>query len=143
MEGIPQHQLQIASLERARQEKGYPSAEEVIGMGVPAGLAQTLAPFQRGGVDFVHEKNGRALIADDMGLGKVSGRFWCVVDLKNPLRWRNSHFIVADYSRYCVNVNVLKRMAAVDIMPKLCSLPLGKRMQKVARKTDQHGLVNT
>ena len=71
VEGIPQHQLQIASLERARQEKGYPTPEEVIEMGVPAGLARALAPFQRGGVDFVNEKQGRALIADDMGLGKV------------------------------------------------------------------------
>lgn len=68
---IPQHQLQIASLERARQEKGYPTPDEVCQMGVPLGLAKALAPFQRGGVDFVNEKNGRALIADDMGLGKV------------------------------------------------------------------------
>lgn len=67
VERIPQHQLQIASLERARQEKGYPSVEEVIEMGVPAGLAKALAPFQRGGVDFVYEKEGRSLIADDMG----------------------------------------------------------------------------
>ena len=71
VEGIPQHQLQIASLEKARQERGYPTVEEIIDMGVPAGLAGALAPFQRGGVDFVFEKNGRALIADDMGLGKV------------------------------------------------------------------------
>lgn len=67
--GISQTQLQIASLERARQEKGYPSTGKVMEMGVPAGLAKALAPFQRGGVDFVVEKGGRALIADDMGLG--------------------------------------------------------------------------
>uniref|UniRef100_A0A7S3P599 Helicase ATP-binding domain-containing protein n=1 Tax=Amphora coffeiformis TaxID=265554 RepID=A0A7S3P599_9STRA len=71
VEGIPQHQLQIASLEKARQEKGYPTVEDVIEMGVPAKLANALAPFQRGGVDFVCEKDGRALIADDMGLGKT------------------------------------------------------------------------
>lgn len=71
VEGIPQHQLQIASLEKARQDKGYPEIDEVIRMGVPTKLALALAPFQRGGVDFVHEKGGRALIADDMGLGKV------------------------------------------------------------------------
>ena len=62
--GIPEHQLQIASLERARQEKGYPSVEAIIQVGVPRGLATALAPFQRGGVDFVVTKNGRALIAD-------------------------------------------------------------------------------
>jgi hypothetical protein len=62
--GIPANQLQIASLERARQEKGYPTPDELIEHGVPKGLANKLAPFQRGGVDFVREKGGRALIAD-------------------------------------------------------------------------------
>lgn len=62
--GIPPNQLQIASLERARQEKGYPEPDKLIEYGVPKGLANALAPFQRGGVDFVKEKNGRALIAD-------------------------------------------------------------------------------
>jgi len=71
LDGIPDHQLQIASLERARQEKGYPSAEELADRGVPRALANSLAPFQRGGVDFVLEKKGRALIGDDMGCGKT------------------------------------------------------------------------
>ena len=62
--GIPDHQLQIASLERERQEKGWPSVHDLCQQGVPKGLAMTLAPFQRGGVDFVLAKNGRALIAD-------------------------------------------------------------------------------
>lgn len=69
--GIPPHQLQIASLERARQEKGYPSVDNIVQAGVPLGLASALAPFQRGGVDFVVAKKGRALIADEMGLGKT------------------------------------------------------------------------
>jgi hypothetical protein len=64
VEGISSIQLKVASLERARQEKGYPSVEKLIEAGVPTGLAKTLAPFQRGGVDFVLEKKGRALIAD-------------------------------------------------------------------------------
>lgn len=64
VEGIPSIQLKIASLERARQEKGYPSVKKLREAGVPKGLARTLAPFQRGGVDFVLEKEGRALIAD-------------------------------------------------------------------------------
>lgn len=66
VDGIPQHQLQIASLERARQEKGYPTVEKVVELGVPMGLAKALAPFQRGGVEFVVEKGGRALLADGM-----------------------------------------------------------------------------
>jgi SWI/SNF-related matrix-associated actin-dependent regulator 1 of chromatin subfamily A len=64
VDGIPHRQLQIASLERARQEKGFPSSEDLVEKGVPPGLAAALAPFQRGGVDFVLEKQGRALIAD-------------------------------------------------------------------------------
>lgn len=64
VEGIPQHQLQVASMERARQAQGYPSAEQLEEKGVPSRLATALAPFQRGGVDFVRSKEGRALIAD-------------------------------------------------------------------------------
>lgn len=64
VEGIPPHQLQVASIERARQERGYPTAERLVELGLPKGLAHALAPFQRGGVDFVISKGGRALIAD-------------------------------------------------------------------------------
>lgn len=64
VQGIPPHQLQVASVERARQERGYPSASDLVEKGLPVGLASALAPFQRGGVDFVIAKNGRALIAD-------------------------------------------------------------------------------
>jgi hypothetical protein len=64
VDGIPQHQLQIASLARERQAKGYPTVEALIKRGVPTRLSKALAPFQRGGVDFVLDKNGRALIAD-------------------------------------------------------------------------------
>jgi hypothetical protein len=62
--GIPPHQLQIASLEHARQKKGFPTAQALVERDVPKGLAKALAPFQRGGVDFVLEKGGRALLAD-------------------------------------------------------------------------------
>lgn len=64
--GINEEQLRVASLGKARLEKGYPSVKKIIAMGVPKGLAHALAPFQRGGVDFVKEKDGRALIADGM-----------------------------------------------------------------------------
>lgn len=67
VKGIPQDQLKIASLGKARLDKGYPSVKKLINTGVPKGLANALAPFQRGGVDFVVEKKGRALIADEMG----------------------------------------------------------------------------
>ncbi|CAJ1896022.1 unnamed protein product [Cylindrotheca closterium] len=69
--GIPESQLKIASLGKARLERGFPSVGKILSKGVPKGLATTLAPFQRGGVDFVAERNGRALIADEMGLGKT------------------------------------------------------------------------
>jgi hypothetical protein len=71
VQGIPEDQLKIASLGKARLEKGYPSIEKIRSLGIPQGLARALAPFQRGGVEFVVEKEGRALIADDMGLGKT------------------------------------------------------------------------
>jgi SNF2 family DNA or RNA helicase len=71
VQGIPQAHLNIAMLGRQRLEKGYPSVRRLIHIGVPIRLANTLAPFQRGGVDFVYERHGRALIADEMGLGKT------------------------------------------------------------------------
>ena len=63
---IPRTHLTMATLERERQQKGYPPAEKIISSGVPLGLAKALAPFQRGGVDFIVHKKGRGLIADDM-----------------------------------------------------------------------------
>jgi hypothetical protein len=67
VEGIPEDQLKIASLGRARLDKSYPTPEKLISCGVPLGLSNALAPYQRGGVDFVLERKGRALIADEMG----------------------------------------------------------------------------
>jgi SNF2 family DNA or RNA helicase len=84
--GIPPNQLQIASLERARQEKGYPTPDQLVEYGVPVGLAQALAPFQRGGVDFVREKQGRALIADGTsGTWGIFVRSSFVSPLDSPL----------------------------------------------------------
>ncbi len=81
MVGIPQDQLKIASLGKARLEKGYPSTKKLISLGVPRGLATALAPFQRGGVDFVVEKRGRALIAD----GKIASHELVVMVLSVEL----------------------------------------------------------
>ena len=61
VEGIPQAHLNIAMLGRQRLEKGCPSVRKIMYLGVPVRLEKTLAPFQRGGVDFVHERRGRAL----------------------------------------------------------------------------------
>jgi len=36
-----------------------------------AGFGRQLMPFQREGVEFLHSKDGRALIGDEMGLGKT------------------------------------------------------------------------
>lgn len=77
VEGIDEAQLKIASLGKARLEKEYPSARKLVKMGVPKQLANALAPFQRGGVDFVIEKEGRALIADEMVSNYV--RVSCIV----------------------------------------------------------------
>lgn len=70
VEGIPQEQLTVASLGKQRMDRSYPSAEDLIDKGIPSGIAHALAPYQRGGVDFCLERKGRALLADDMGLGK-------------------------------------------------------------------------
>jgi hypothetical protein len=64
--GIDEIQLKIASLGKARLEKNYPSENKLVAWGVPENIANILAPFQRGGVEFVYEKGGRALIADEM-----------------------------------------------------------------------------
>ena len=71
VEGIPEDQLKIASLGKARLEKGFPSTAKIKSFGVPHGLATALAPFQRGGVEFVVEKEGRALIADGKWIKSV------------------------------------------------------------------------
>lgn len=68
--GIPPHQLKIASLGKEKMDRKYPSPKRLIKLGVPRGLSLSLAPYQRGGVDFVYGCNGNALIADEMGLGK-------------------------------------------------------------------------
>lgn len=64
VEPISQMHLKIASMGKARLARGYPSPNKLVLEGVPKGLANALAPFQRGGVDFAIDKQGRALIAD-------------------------------------------------------------------------------
>lgn len=70
--GIPASHLNIAMLAQQRKEKGYPSINKLIHIGVPEKIARTLAPFQRGGVEFVYERKGRALVADEMGKNSLN-----------------------------------------------------------------------
>jgi len=71
VESIPEYLLNVASLGRATSARGFPSVQDLRASGVPLGLARALAPYQRGGVDFVLQRHGLALIADEMGLGKT------------------------------------------------------------------------
>lgn len=71
VESIPEYLLNVASLGRATSARGFPSVQDLRKSGVPLGLARALAPYQRGGVDFVLQRHGLALIADEMGLGKT------------------------------------------------------------------------
>lgn len=46
---------------------------EAMMYSLPAGLRETLLPFQRDGVLYGLRRRGRCLIADEMGTGKVRG----------------------------------------------------------------------
>lgn len=48
-----------------------PPVEALVAAGVPAPLAAALLPFQRSGVAFALARGGRALVADEMGVGKT------------------------------------------------------------------------
>lgn len=48
-----------------------PGACEAMMYLLPAGLRQTLLPFQRDGVLYGLRRKGRCMIADEMGTGKV------------------------------------------------------------------------
>lgn len=51
-------------------EKIKVRTEEIVSVGGIPGLKGTLYPFQNVGVGFIESKNGRALVADEMGTGK-------------------------------------------------------------------------
>lgn len=57
-------------IEDWRKEETIQTAISEIELQLPKNLEQVLHPFQKQGVAFVESKGGRALIADDMGLGK-------------------------------------------------------------------------
>lgn len=65
VDGIPAEQLKAATLGRERMDrKDVPSVKALIRKGVFPGVAAALAPYQRVGVDFILEKDGRCLLAD-------------------------------------------------------------------------------
>ncbi len=72
VEGIQPEQLRAATLGRERADKKeYPTVKSLLDRGVSPVVAAALAPYQRGGVEFIIEKEGKALHADEMGLGKT------------------------------------------------------------------------
>jgi hypothetical protein len=142
VEGIPQNQLNIASLGRARLEKGYPSAKKLILQGVPKGLATALAPFQRGGVDFVIEKEGRALIAD--GEYTAGDLLVCIV---MDLRFLSSRvalfFFTANVNRHGSRKGKKTRFhilsLPIRIISLTCTLPFyAQTIQGIASMTVYH-----
>jgi hypothetical protein len=94
VEGIPEDQLKIASLGKARLEKGFPSAKKLIKYGVPKGLATALAPFQRGGVEFVVEKHGRALLADGACIQFFFHSVLCIFKVETNVRMHSLVFLL-------------------------------------------------
>jgi len=71
VQAIPLLELKVVSLARQESKRSYPTPDQLMEKSIPEGLANALAPYQRGGVDFVLNRKGRALIADEMGLGKT------------------------------------------------------------------------
>ena len=66
--GIPTRQLEALSLSQTAKEKSpITTLDELSEYSIPQGLVRSLAPYQRDGVGFVLQKEGRALIADEMG----------------------------------------------------------------------------
>ena len=67
VEGIAPEQLRVATLGRERADKKeYPSVKSLLERGVSQVVAEALAPYQRGGVEFIIEKEGKALLADEV-----------------------------------------------------------------------------
>lgn len=74
VEGIPPEQLKAATLGRERADKKeYPSVKSLLDSGVSPVIAKALAPYQRGGVEFMIEKEGKALLADEVSFMRYPG----------------------------------------------------------------------
>jgi hypothetical protein len=72
VEGIPESQIKIVALARAAAMNKESTIAQLVQLGVPPFLASSLAPYQRAGVDFILQRQGRALLADEMGVYLIS-----------------------------------------------------------------------
>ena len=125
--GIDEIQLKIASLGKARLEKNYPSENKLVAWGVPENIAHTLAPFQRGGVEFVYEKGGRALIADEMVSWSAEHRRYILHSTRlTVLKNFNLKGIGENHSGNSKHVYLSRRMASFGAVPQRRSIPLAK-----------------
>lgn len=70
VEGIPEAYLKATELHFHTQEGDDPDPTTLVKKGVPEHLAAALTGYQRTGVSFVLSQGGKALIAEEMGLGK-------------------------------------------------------------------------
>ena len=70
VEGISPEQLRVATLakERMDSKRGYPGVESLLERGVARVVGRALAPYQRAGVEFVLDRDGRALLAGEWRL---------------------------------------------------------------------------
>jgi SWI/SNF-related matrix-associated actin-dependent regulator of chromatin subfamily A-like protein 1 len=93
VEPIPKLALAAAMLQNskdadARGSSAAEAAERVLKQlrtRIHDSLLQALAPFQREGVQFVIKNDGRALIADEMGLGEFHSSSCCILHF--PLKY--------------------------------------------------------
>jgi SWI/SNF-related matrix-associated actin-dependent regulator 1 of chromatin subfamily A len=76
---IPRHAInRCVILLEEENNKTSVTKDSLIKRNVPRKIAETLAPFQREGVDFILRKEGRGFIADEMGLGKTIQSIACM-----------------------------------------------------------------
>ena len=72
MEAIPPEQLRAATLDIECMDKNtYATISELLSRHVLPIVASALAPYKRGGVEFILDKERRALFVDEMGLGNT------------------------------------------------------------------------
>lgn len=71
MEPLPRSIITAAQLKNQREQSNTEDALYSLMGTVPDKVLHSLAPFQREAVQFIIKNNGRALVADEMGLGRL------------------------------------------------------------------------
>lgn len=84
VEPLPRYTIAAAQLKNQRDEQNAPGQSDAAGSAaesllalkghIPDKVLHQLAPFQRQAVQFVMGNKGRAMIADEMGLGEFFER---------------------------------------------------------------------